>query len=163
MKTVFNSKVINDYRSHVPKGFYNAIKGHTGVDLEYSYENLFSPVTGEVVGLTTQTEMGRCIYLRDVKGTVHVFAHMSAISVSLHAKVKRDDMLGITGNTGSRTTKPHLHYEVICTSTSVQKSSPYDFIMTRKELPFKGFNRNPLKYLAQLYEEYGVIIPDAKD
>jgi len=155
MKTIFKAKILNDYRSHTPRGFYNVIKGHSGVDLDYVNENLPSPVTGEVVALTNQKEMGKCIYIKDVKGNIHVFAHMKQISPALHTQVKRGDMLGITGNTGSKTTAPHLHYEVVCTGP---KTSPFDYIMTRNELVFKGFNRNPIKYCAELYAEFGVPI-----
>ena len=156
-QTIFNAKVLNGYRSHRPKGFYNAIKGHSGVDLQFVYENLFSPITGEIVALTVQHEMGKCIYLKDVKGNVHVFAHMKQFSVSIHTQVKRGDMLGITGNTGSKTTAPHLHYEVVCTGP---KTSPFDWIMTRNELIFKGYNRSPIKYCIDLYGEYNITIPE---
>jgi len=158
MRTIFQTKILNDYRSKTPRGFYHWLRGHSGVDCDYRYENLPSPVSGEIVGIMNQNEMGKVIYLKDFKGTIHVFAHMSVISPSLHAKIKRGDLLGITGNTGSRTTAPHLHYEIICTKDSVAKPSPFDLIMIRKELPFKGFNRNPIIYLAQLYEEYKVPI-----
>jgi murein DD-endopeptidase MepM/ murein hydrolase activator NlpD len=153
MKTIFESKVLNDYRSKKPRGFYHRIKGHTGVDLNYINENLPSPITGEVVAITHQNEMGNVLYIKDVKGNIHVFAHLSKISPILHQKVNRGDMIAITGNTGARTTAPHLHYEIICTGP---KTSPFDYIMTRSLAGFNGYNRNPIKYLIELYEEYKV-------
>lgn len=155
MKTIFSAKILNDYRSYKPAGFYNWLKGHSGIDFNYVNEDLPSPITGEVVGLTVQPEMGKCIYLKDVKGNIHVFAHMSQITVKLHDKVVRGAELGVTGNTGTKTTAPHLHYEIVCTGP---KTSPFDYIMTRNELIFKGYNRNPLKYDRELYAEYKVPI-----
>ncbi len=153
MKTIFTAQILNGYRSHTPFGYYNIIRGHTGCDLNFINEPIPSPVTGQVVCMQHQPEMGNCVYIKDVKGNIHVFAHLSEFKVVMDQQVVRLDVLGISGNTGSKTTAPHLHYEVICTGP---KTSPFDWIMIRNELAFKGYNRNPLLYLTALYKEFNV-------
>lgn len=152
MMTILQSKVLNPYRSHRPLGFYNLIKGHTGVDLDYKNKDLPSPITGKVVAVLSQKEMGRVIYLEDYIGTIHVFAHLSSILVKVGALVKRNDIIAITGNTGSKSTAPHLHYECL-TKAPI---APEDKKMTRTLYAFKGYNTDPVKYLKDLYSQFGV-------
>ena len=154
MTTIFTAKVLNPYRSHVPRGFYNLIKGHLGVDLNYVNEELRSPITGLVVAVTHQTEMGICVYIKDVHMNTHVFAHCSKVMVNLHDKVKRGDVIAITGNTGSKTTAPHLHYEII----TLKPVNKIDYIMSRNLMGFKGYNTDPLDYIRALYKEFNVPI-----
>lgn len=156
-KTIFQSSILNPYRSHKPRGFYSLIRGHTGEDHNYTNEEFPSPITGEVVGLTHQKEMGNCIYLEDAWGSIHVFAHLSEFRVQMHQRVNRGDIIAITGNTGTKTTNPHLHWEVI----TKEPLNPIDRVMQRKELwPFqgKGFNTCPIEYLKKLYIFYKVAI-----
>ena len=40
-----------------------------------------------------------------------IFAHLSKINVKSGSKVKRGDLIALSGNSG-RTVGPHLHYEV---------------------------------------------------
>lgn len=158
MQTILQSKVVNPYRSHRPLGFYNLIKGHSGTDHNYKNEDLPSPITGKVVAVLSQKEMGKCIYVEDYVGNIHVFAHMSLVGVSIGTTVKRNDILGITGNTGSKTKGDHLHYELIC-RTPINAE---DKKMTRQLYSFKGWNTNPVKYLQDLYSKFGVS-EDGKD
>jgi len=149
---------MNPYRSHTPRGFYSLLRGHTGEDHNYVNEELPSPITGEVVGLTHQNEMGNCIYLQDAWFNVHVFAHLSEFKVQMHQRVNRDDIIAITGNTGSKTTAPHLHWEVI----TPEPLNPIDRIMRRPELGVafggKGYNTCPIMYLKKMYDFYKVPI-----
>lgn len=154
MKTVFSARVLNVFRSHTPKGWYSRLKGHTGVDLDFNFEAIPSPITGEVIGITHQVEMGNCLYIRDVNGTVHVFAHLSQFKVKIHGHVKRGDVIAISGDSGSRSTAPHLHYEIIC----MKWQAPLEFVMTRSLMGFKGYNADPLIYDRKLYASFGIAI-----
>ncbi len=155
-RTIFQTKLINPYRSHVPKGFYSLLRGHTGEDHDYINEELPSPVTGTVVGLLHQVEMGNCLYIQDAWGAVHVFAHLSEFKVTVHQLINRGDIVAITGNTGTKTTSTHLHWEVI----TKDPLNPIDRIMRRPELGAafggKGYNTEPLAYLKKLYTFYKV-------
>ena len=149
---ILRAQVLNPYRSKRPIGFYHIVKGHSGVDLKYIYQDLPSPVTGVIVDILKQNEMGNVIYLQDSIGTIHAFAHMDSIIVKLGEKVARNQILGKTGNTGAKSTSPHSHYELITT----KPVNFIDNIMTRTLGKFKGYNTDPILYLKALYFKYHV-------
>ena len=151
MKTVLRADIVNKYRSKVPFGFYGAL-GHRGVDLRYNYEDLPSPVTGQVVLTVRQNEMGNCLYLRDSVGTIHVFAHLDQFKKKVGDSVTRNEIIAKTGNTGSKTTSPHLHYELLTPSPVTLM----DRLMKRTLETFKGYNTDPLAYLSALYFKFHV-------
>lgn len=154
MKYALEAVIWNKYRSKTPRGFYNIIKGHTGVDLNYVNEKLPSPVSGKVVKLVKQSEMGNVLYLKDKEhGYIHVFAHLSQWKVKEGDNVARNQVIAITGNSGGKSTSAHLHYEII----SLDKpTNLLDRIMTRSLGGFKGWNIDPIRYLRQLYGKYGL-------
>ena len=149
---ISQSTVINGYRAKGKR--YSKVRGHTGIDLNYKTGNeLIAPVTGEVLATPVQKEMGNCLYVRDTQGAIHVFAHLESVRVQKYDKVKRGDVIAITGNTGTGTSGEHLHYEIMTVK-------PYhlvpDAIMYRKELLFKGYNTEPVTYLKDLYKKYHI-------
>ncbi len=149
MRTILQTKILNPYRHRIPK-WYNA---HTGTDHDYKYEELPSPITGKVVALTHQVQMGNCLYLEDhVTGDIHVFAHLKEFRKNVGDQVVRNDILAITGNTGTITSGPHLHYEII-TKSPVNK---IDWLMRRKLLGFKGFNTDPSIYIKKRWHQYNI-------
>ncbi len=156
MKTLLQAEVINGYRSHKPVGFYSPLRGHTGVDLKFTFEDFPSPVTGKIIaiheGPTKQVEMGNVVFLEDLMGTCHVFAHLEKIYKRLGDSITRQDVFAQSGNTGGKSTGPHLHWEIIkpYSGTLINK------IMFRKELMsvFRGYNFDPIRYLKDLYFKY---------
>ena len=54
---------------------------------------------------------GKCVRLLHADGTVSLYAHLSALSVTQGQVVQAGDLLGEEGNTGN-STGPHLHFEV---------------------------------------------------
>lgn len=152
MKYILEAQVINPYRSKTPRGFYNPLKGHSGVDLNYNFEELPSPVSGKISKVLVQNEMGNVIYLDDAEhGNIHVFAHMSKINVKPGDHVMRNQILGITGNSGAKTTGCHLHYELL---TFKKPERILDRVMTRSLAGFVGWNIDPLQYVRDLYGKY---------
>jgi len=146
MKYILKAKIINDYRAKGSR--YSKLRGHTGQDLNYRYEELPSPVTGKVVLITKQKEMGNVLYVKDLNGYVHVFAHLDIIKVKEGEAVTRNQIIAKTGNTGTATSGPHLHYEVI----TIKPRNLIDIVMKRSELPIKGWNTDPTKYIWDLYK-----------
>lgn len=152
MKYLLTAAVINPYRRKYK--WYDRIKGHTGVDLNFFNEDLPSPVSGKVELIAQQKEMGTVVYLSDKEmGNVHVFAHMSKVNVTEGQHVERNQILGKTGNTGSVTSGPHLHYEII---TFKKPATLGEQIMTRQLQGFKGWNIDPLAYIKNLYHKYNL-------
>lgn len=160
MKYLLTAQVLNPYRRKYK--WYNPLKGHSGVDLSFFNEELPSPVSGKVELIAAssggnapqQKEMGNVIYLADKEtGSIHVFAHMSRIDVSVGQHVERNQILGRTGNTGTVTSGPHLHYEIISFKTPERLA---DRVMTRKLQGFSGWNVDPLAYVRNLYNKYNL-------
>ncbi len=154
MIPILRAKVLNSYRSKTPKGFYSKLRGHSGVDLKYNYVDIPSPITGHVLAIKTQTQMGKVLYLIDTLGSCHVFAHLETLYCKVGDKIIRNQIVAKSGNSGSITTNPHLHYEILLK----EPESIWLRIMYRPELAgvFKGYNTDPLKYLSKLYFKYNV-------
>lgn len=156
MKRIVDAIVIQQYRKQlfirgIPR--YNIIKGHTGVDLWFKFEDVPAPVTGKVVGITQQKEMGNCIYLHHPEtDSIHVFAHLKEIKVQMGQEVNRGDIIALSGNSGSVTTGPHLHYEII----TPKPVHMIDRLMSRNLVGFKGYNTHPVYFVENLYRQYGV-------
>jgi murein DD-endopeptidase MepM/ murein hydrolase activator NlpD len=75
-----------------------------------------TPVLATAHGVVVRAEYsgayGNMVDVAHADGFVTRYAHLKAIHVNVHDKVKRHDQVGTLGNTG-RSTGPHLHYEVI--------------------------------------------------
>lgn len=145
MDLVLGFPLTNPYRSH-SRSEYDPIRGHTGVDVGAP---LNSPVTFplplKILALREQPQMGKVLYAQDAQGFVVVFAHLNTFLVEVGAKVEAGTILAHSGNTGTATSGPHLHFEVIAA-----KSEPGGETMYRGELPYKGYNIDPLAYLKSL-------------
>ncbi|WP_448519291.1 M23 family metallopeptidase [Rhodoflexus sp.] len=92
---------------------YKVYKFHSGCD--------FSAPTGTPVYATGDGKVrmadydggyGKCIEIDHGYGYVTKYAHLSAYSVKVGQKVKRGQIIGKVGSTGT-SVSPHLHYEVI--------------------------------------------------
>ena len=99
------------YRIHP---IYKVRKMHWGTD--------FSAPTGTAIYATgdgkvttykrSRSGFGRHIVIDHGFGYQTLYAHMSKVEVNRGQRVKRGDIIGYIGSTGS-STAPHLHYEVI--------------------------------------------------
>ena len=139
----FGYEISNGYRSHKPVNFYDKVRGHTGVDILCPVGTPLSiPWTTECVEARKQPEMGNCVYLEDKAYGVIVLAHLSEFKVKKGDKVPAGAIVGLSGNTGSKTTQAHVHLEIIA-----RKPEKGGEDMYRRELsPFFGFNVDPVKY-----------------
>lgn len=164
----FGHNVINEFRSHTPRGFYDAKKGHSGSDFNCPAGTPISlPIQTTCFRFLVQKEMGNTLYLKDSEGTVLVFAHLSEVFVKVGDEIKPNQMFAKTGNTGTATTGAHLHFEVI----SQEPEKGLEF-MTRTLGAITGYNIDPIVYLDSLtkksddklewMKEYGLIFGDHK-
>lgn len=85
---------------------------HNGVDIASPVGTMIkAPASGKVVFSGRESGYGNVILIDHGYGVVTMYAHLNRIYVKQGVQVKRDDLLGEVGSTGS-TTGPHLHYEV---------------------------------------------------
>lgn len=93
---------------------YKVKKMHTGVDFSTPKGTpIYS--TGDGVVKIVETNLGG--YGKEIEidhgyGYVTKYAHLDRFNVHVGQKIKRGELIGWSGNTGS-STAPHLHYEVI--------------------------------------------------
>jgi len=78
----------------------------TGTEIYATGDGTISRITSEARGY------GKRIEIDHGFGYKTLYAHMSKFNVKKGQKVKRGDVIGFVGNTGT-STAPHLHYEVI--------------------------------------------------
>ncbi|WP_433581238.1 GH25 family lysozyme [Paenibacillus amylolyticus] len=94
-------------------------KFHRGIDLVVSPADgpIYAFVAGEVMHAKMGVSgsgfgnYGIVVAIKDDKGYLHVYAHLSAAGVKVGQKVKRGQLIGKQGSTGI-SSGAHLHYEV---------------------------------------------------
>ena len=98
------------YRIHP---IYNVRKFHYGMDFSAPEgTEVFATGDGEVVKVKRlYNGYGRHVVIRHGFGYETLYAHLSATSVRVGDQVKRGQVIGLVGSTGT-STSPHLHYEV---------------------------------------------------
>ena len=90
----------------------NVKRFHQGQDITVKTGTpIYAPADGIVQRAYYAGGFGNHIKLQHGAGYTTLYAHLSKIKVKHGQKVKRGDIIGLTGNTG-RSTAPHLHYEI---------------------------------------------------
>lgn len=92
---------------------------HHGIDIRCNYEKLLATENkGKVVSVNhnTQTTGGKSVtieYERENGKKIQVlYSHLSEIKVKVGDLIHAGQEIGVSGNTGTRTTGPHLHFAV---------------------------------------------------
>lgn len=98
------------YRIHP---IYKVRKFHYGMDFSApTGTEIFATGDGEVVlAKRSYNGFGRHVIIRHGFGYETLYAHMSEILVKAGDRVRRGDLIGLVGSTGT-SVAPHLHYEV---------------------------------------------------
>ena len=85
---------------------------HPGVDFDLPEgTDVLASFEGIVVRCENHKGMGNTIGIRN-GNILALYAHLSEILVKLGEKVKAGSLIGKSGNTGTATTSPHLHFEL---------------------------------------------------
>lgn len=125
--------VRNDDLTRVASGYgyrihpiYKVRKLHTGMDFTApTGTEIFATGDGVVVTVESSSNgYGKHVVIRHGFGYETLYAHMSRILVKEGQKVKRGEIIGLIGNTGT-SVGPHLHYEVIQNGTKVNPAYFY--------------------------------------
>ena len=81
---------------------------HNGLDLKAKYEDVYSMFPGTVTAASYSTSGGYYVTV-DYGVCVCSFLHLSKIEVKNGQHVSAGQNIAVSGNTGKRTTGPHLH------------------------------------------------------
>jgi murein DD-endopeptidase MepM/ murein hydrolase activator NlpD len=124
--------VSNDKLTRIASGFnfrihpiYKIKHFHTGIDFTAPRgTEIFATGDGVVATLDRDNRgYGHHIIINHGFGYETLYAHLSKFNVRAGQKVKRGDVIGYVGSTGT-STAPHLHYEVI---KNGEKINPINF------------------------------------
>jgi murein DD-endopeptidase MepM/ murein hydrolase activator NlpD len=105
---------------------HNIPKMHTGLDMQASTGTKVHAAGDGVVKLSGTSRGGYGMQIEidhGGYGYVTKYAHLSNITVKKGDKVKRGQVVGLSGNTGL-SKGPHLHYEII---KNGKKIDPIDY------------------------------------
>ena len=95
------------------------IQFHKGMDIAVAYgSNVICTATGTVIFAGQKGGYGNCVIVSHGNGLATLYAHLSEILVRSNEKVKVNQVIAKSGNSG-RSTGPHLHYEVHKNNTPV--------------------------------------------
>jgi murein DD-endopeptidase MepM/ murein hydrolase activator NlpD len=87
-------------------------KFHTGLDINSNTgTQVHAPGNGKIILVQRQAGYGLVIQIDHDFGYKTIYAHLSKTLVKKGQKVKRGDVIALTGNSGL-SSGPHLHYEV---------------------------------------------------
>jgi murein DD-endopeptidase MepM/ murein hydrolase activator NlpD len=105
-------RVSSEYGDRVSPTDRTKREFHKGVDVELRPNHpLTAAVDGEVIAVGNNLPSGNFVSIKDADGNVYSYSHLNSSKVIKGQKVKRGDLIGLSGNTG-RSTGPHLHFGV---------------------------------------------------
>ena len=85
---------------------------HTGIDIAVWYRTpVAAPADGVVIVAGWQNGYGWSVQIQHAEGWSTLYAHLSRYLVNAGDRVKRGQIIGLSGNSGN-STGPHLHYEI---------------------------------------------------
>ena len=98
---------------------------HTGIDIAVRYGTpVHVTADGMVIFSGIENGYGRTVIVDHGHGLRTLYAHMSALAVSVGQHIDRGEVVGFVGDSG-RSTGPHLHYEVRVNRSPV---NPYSYL-----------------------------------
>lgn len=85
---------------------------HHGQDFSTPYgTQVFATGSGKVIEAGWKGGLGNCIVIDHGYGYQSAYGHLSNMKVTVGQNIKRGDLIGLTGSTGT-STGPHLHYQI---------------------------------------------------
>lgn len=75
---------------------------------------------------TNASGYGLYLILRHTDGSATLYAHLQSATVGVGTQVKRGDPIARSGNSGARTTGPHLHFEYVPNGEIVRNKNRID-------------------------------------
>lgn len=85
---------------------------HHGQDFSTPYgTEVYATGSGTVIESGWNSGFGNCIVIDHGYGYRSTYGHLSNMKVTVGMNIKRGDLIGLTGSTGT-STGPHLHYQI---------------------------------------------------
>ena len=117
--------------------FDGSLQFHKGLDWASSlYTPVFAPADGNIVYAYYQKSYGNILAINHGYGIITRYAHLSKFEKTVGASVQKGEIIARVGNTGTRTTGSHLHYEVIINGKHVD---PLSFIINDDTILNKNY------------------------
>jgi murein DD-endopeptidase MepM/ murein hydrolase activator NlpD len=96
---------------------------HSGLDIGAPVGTpVKSPAPGTVVFAGVNADYGQTLIIDHGNETKSLYGHLSGLRVAVNEKVRRGEVIALTGNTG-RSSGPHLHYEIQVKGQAVNPTS----------------------------------------
>lgn len=96
---------------------------HKGVDIDAERgENIYAAANGVVIKAGTGTGYGKMVKVQHGDGYATIYAHLRRVKVKEGQKVRKGDVIGKAGNTGT-STGVHLHFEILKNDSPVDPQS----------------------------------------
>ena len=92
---------------------FDANKKHFGIDVAASpNESVLATLDGTVVLATYTADTGYLSQVQHAQNLVSVYKHCGSLLKQVGDVVKAGEAIALVGNTGEKTTGPHLHFEI---------------------------------------------------
>jgi len=92
---------------------FDANRKHYGIDIAASpNESVLSTLDGTVILATYTADTGYVIQVQHNQNLVSVYKHCGSLLKKMGDTVKAGEAIALVGNTGEKTTGPHLHFEI---------------------------------------------------
>jgi len=92
---------------------FDSEKGHMGLDFAVKEGTpIYASAGGYVIFADYTVNDGYMIILNHLNGYISVYKHCSSLVKRTRENVEQGELLALSGNTGRKTTGPHLHFEI---------------------------------------------------
>jgi murein DD-endopeptidase MepM/ murein hydrolase activator NlpD len=92
---------------------FDSDKGHMGLDFAVKEGTpVYASAGGYVIFADYTVNDGYMIILNHLNGFISVYKHCSSLIKGARENVEQGELLALSGNTGRKTTGPHLHFEI---------------------------------------------------
>ena len=92
---------------------FDANQKHFGIDIAASpNESVLATLDGTVILATYTADTGYVIQVQHSQNLVSVYKHCGSLLKRVGDTVKAGEAIALVGNTGEKTTGPHLHFEI---------------------------------------------------
>ena len=99
-------------RGMLSSGF-DANKKHFGIDIAANpNESILSTLDGTVIMATYTADTGYVIQVQHGQNLISIYKHCGSLLKKEGDTVKAGEAIALVGNTGEKTTGPHLHFEI---------------------------------------------------